>query len=242
MRQQVLLNWKASNTFGWGLLGLGLGLHWAADPDIQPLLGFPMGPNDFPGMDVVRVMALRCVVPASNQFLAELGAGKVNLRERGVLVVDALSNGFLGPNLQHHGSHNVGRCIIEDTRVGEAQARLAKYDSLLCASNWNAALLEAASSKPVTMIHEGIDDSLFFPGPRSGLLDPNRFYIFSGGKIEFRKGHDLVLLAFREFAARHDDAVLVTAWHSPWPDVSAGFQGRLGCGARQNQSGFTCLK
>jgi glycosyltransferase involved in cell wall biosynthesis len=41
--------------------------------------------------------------------------------------------------------------------------------------------------------------------------------VFSGGKLERRKGQDLVLLAFAAFAARHPDAVLVTAWHSPWP-------------------------
>jgi hypothetical protein len=40
--------------------------------------------------------------------------------------------------------------------------------------------------------------------------------VFTGGKIEFRKAQHLVLMAFREFAARHDDAVLVAAWHSPW--------------------------
>jgi glycosyltransferase involved in cell wall biosynthesis len=227
MRQQVLLNWKASNTFGWGLLGLGIGLHWANDPAIQPLMGFPMGPNDFPGLDAIRAMALRSVAPASNQFLTDLSADRVSLRERRVLVIDALSNGFMGPNLQHRGIHNIGRCVFEDTRLSEAGIRLAKYDSLLCASHWNAGLLRAVTDKPVTMIHEGIDDSQFFPGPRSGLLDPGRFYIFSGGKIEFRKGHDLVLLAFREFAARHDDAVLAAAWHSPWPEVSAGFRGKL---------------
>ena len=227
MRRQVLLNWKASNSFGWGLLGLGVVLHWASDPDVQPLMGVPMEAGDFPCNDPVRAMAMGAAVHASNRFLAELSAGKVDLRERRVLVVDALSNGFLGPHLGRHGIHNVGRCVFEDTRIADKRSRLAKYDSLLCASHWNAALLRAITPKPVTMIHEGVDHSQFFPAPRSGVLDPGRFYVFSGGKIEFRKAHDLVLLAFREFAARHDDAVLVAAWHSPWPEVSAGFQGRL---------------
>ena len=53
------------------------------------------------------------------------------------------------------------------------------------------------------------------------------FISSSNGKVEYRKGHDLVLLAFREFSRRHKDAVLVTAWHSPWPQLSAGFQGKL---------------
>ena len=64
MRRRVLLNWKASNTFGWGLVGLGLGLQWATDPDLQPLMGFPMAANDFPGMDAIRAMTLRHLVPA----------------------------------------------------------------------------------------------------------------------------------------------------------------------------------
>src|SRR5262249_61209149 len=32
---------------------------------------------------------------------------------------------------------------------------------------------------------------------------------------------------FKEFSRRHDDAVLATAWHSPWPQLSAGFKGKL---------------
>ena len=49
----------------------------------------------------------------------------------------------------------------------------------------------------------------------------------SPAEVEFRKAQDLVIRAFREFAARHDDAVLVAAWHSPWAGTSAGFQGSL---------------
>jgi glycosyltransferase involved in cell wall biosynthesis len=45
--------------------------------------------------------------------------------------------------------------------------------------------------------------------------------VFSGGKLERRKGQDLALAAFKVFAARHPDALLVTAWHSPWPKVAS---------------------
>jgi glycosyltransferase involved in cell wall biosynthesis len=236
MRRQVLLNWMAGNTFGWGLVGFGIALQWAFDPDIQALMGFPLEAAYFPGMDPVRALALAPTVFASQQLLDDIEGGNEALRERRILVVDALSNGFKGPHLDRHGFHNVGRCVFEDTHFDDARRGLAKYDSLMCASTWNAALLRSICDKPVTMIHEGIDQSLFFAAPKSGFLDPGRFYVFSGGKIEFRKAHDLVLLAFREFAARHDDAVLVAAWHSLWPQVSAGFQGkslaRLGLNAQ----------
>jgi hypothetical protein len=58
-------------------------------------------------------------------------------------------------------------------------------------------------------------------------MDSETFYVFSGGKVEFRKAQDLVLLAFKRFHERYKDSVLVTAWHSPWPQLSVGFKGRL---------------
>jgi glycosyltransferase involved in cell wall biosynthesis len=51
-------------------------------------------------------------------------------------------------------------------------------------------------------------------------LFAGRFTVFSGGKLEFRKGQDLVVRAFAIFAARHPDALLVTAWHSPFPGAA----------------------
>jgi glycosyltransferase involved in cell wall biosynthesis len=236
--QSVLMKWQASSFFGWGILGLNLFEHWAGDPDIQPLMGVHMLPQHMAGIDPLKYAVLQPAIGASNQFLDELTAGRIHLRERGVIVIDSFGNGFtpLPINVGGAGIRNVARCIFEDTRLGSSQ-RVEGYDNLLCASEWNAALLRAASRKPVTMIHEGIDHSLFFPGPRSGVLDPDCFYVFTGGKIEFRKAQDLVILAFREFAARHDDAVLVAAWNSPWPEFAAGFQGNLQAPLRRDASG-----
>jgi glycosyltransferase involved in cell wall biosynthesis len=44
----------------------------------------------------------------------------------------------------------------------------------------------------------------------------DRFVIFSGGKLEYRKGQDIVIEAFRRFQQRHPDALLLTAWHNIW--------------------------
>jgi glycosyltransferase involved in cell wall biosynthesis len=140
--------------------------------------------------------------------------------------VEGLGNGLFRPG-GLRGTKTMGRCIFEDTNLEGLDEKLARFDLLLCASQWSAELLRANCTKRGEIIFEGIDPSPFHPAPKSGLLDRSRFYIFSGGKVEFRKGHDLVLLAFREFSRRHDDAVLVTVWHSPWPQLSAGFQGKL---------------
>jgi glycosyltransferase involved in cell wall biosynthesis len=226
--QKVLMRWQAGTLSGWAVLGLNLFEHWAADPNIQPLMGVPLALVDFPGTSPLRYAAMRPAMDSSNEFLEALKAAKIDLREQAVIVIDAFGNEFAaGIGLTGQlGIRNIARCIFESTRIENTKA-IEPYDNLLCASNWAAGLLRASTDKPVTMIHEGIDHSLFFPGPRSGLLDPECFYVFTGGKIEFRKAQDLVIFAFREFAARHDDAVLVAAWHSPWHGRSAGFQANL---------------
>jgi glycosyltransferase involved in cell wall biosynthesis len=236
--QKILMRWQAGSLAGWGLLGLNLFEHWAADPDVQPLMGEPLDIRVFPGTNPLRYLAMQPAADASNRFLEALTLGKLDLREQAVVAIDPFGNGLV-PAIQRAdrgGIRNVARCIFENTRVESTKA-IESYDNLLCASEWAASVLRAVTDKPVTMIHEGIDHSLFFPGPRSGVLDPECFYVFTGGKIEFRKAQDLVVLAFREFAARHDDAVLVAAWQSPWPGMSVGFQGNLPVPLRQGANG-----
>jgi glycosyltransferase involved in cell wall biosynthesis len=224
--QPVFLNWSVSAFSGWGIVGLNLLLYWANDPDIRPLMGSPITPNDMTGVDPLKIMAAREAIMRSNQFQNELQRAKAGSRRLPVPVVEGLGNGLYFPD-GLKGTRTIGRCIFEDTRLSGLDEKLAKYDLLVCASHWSAELLRANCRKRVEIVFEGIDPSLFHPGPKSGVLDASRFYIFSGGKVEFRKGHDLVLLAFREFSRRHDDAVLVTVWHSPWPQLSLGFQGKL---------------
>jgi glycosyltransferase involved in cell wall biosynthesis len=222
--QPILLNWPASSTYGWGILGLNIFWRWANDKNVRPLMGAPIGERDLAGSDPLRIVAARDALIASNMFQRELAQS--GRRRLGFPVVHGLGNGLVGRE-SVLGTRNIGRCVFEDTRLGPLDGVLAEYDLLVCASHWNAELLKAHSSKRVEILFEGVDPSLFHPAPRAGFLDPKRFYIFSGGKVEYRKAHDLVVRAFREFALRHDDAVLVAAWHSPWPKLSAGFQGKL---------------
>ncbi len=218
----VLLNWNVNNVCGWGIVGLNLFFHWANDPDIRPLLGGPHSESEIAGTDPLRVFACR--------------GTRLNFP-----VLEGLGNGLAGPE-GLRGVPTIARCVFEYTRLSDAEKILAKYDFLVCASHWNADLLRAHAGKRVEIVFEGIDPSLFHPGPKSGLLDPNRFYVFSGGKVEYRKGHDLTLTAFREFSRRHEDAVLVTLWHSPWPQLSVGFKGKLAAPLELNREGVIDVK
>jgi len=95
---------------------------------------------------------------------------------------------------------------------------LKEYEFIVAGSSWNAAVLEEAGIQTRTVI-QGIDTDLFRPSPKRYFK--NRFVVFSGGKLEYRKGQDLVLKAFARFATKHPDALLVTAWRSQWEESIA---------------------
>jgi glycosyltransferase involved in cell wall biosynthesis len=227
----VLLAWQISNFSGWGLVGLHTFCHWALAGEIQPLMGNPIGPDE---LNFVNPMGLGQIAASATQSnrMGESIESLMRSRDGQVTldfpVVHALGNDFDTPARRLRGSRNLGRIVFEDSNtLLAARDRARDYDCLICISEWNAAALRQACSTPVALTHEGIDPAVFFPGPRSGFADPGRFYVFSGGKIEHRKAQDLVLLAFREFSARHPEAMLVTSWHNPAPRLSSGFRGRL---------------
>ena len=229
--QNVLLAWQISNFSGWGLVGLHTFCHWALSGEIQPVMGNPIGPDELNFVNPLVLGRIAANATQSNRIgesiesLMRSRNGQVRLD---FPVVHALGNDFSTPAAGLRGSRNLGRIVFEDLdTLAAAKQRARDYDCLICISEWNAAALRQACSTPVVLTHEGIDPAIFFPGPRSGFADPARFTIFSGGKIEHRKAQDLVLLAFREFSARHAEAMLVTSWHNPAPKLSSGFKGKL---------------
>jgi glycosyltransferase involved in cell wall biosynthesis len=225
-RTPVLLDWPASNTFGWGISGLNTFMAWANDRDLQPLMGAPITEDSLAGYAPERVLAIKGAIAESNRLQSYLAPFRAAAMRIDMPIVKVFGNGLHDPG-GVVGTPNIGRCIFEDTQLEKVDEKLANCDVVVCVSRWNADILRARTPKRVEVIHEGIDSTLFRPGARSGRFDQSKFYIFSGGKVEYRKGHDLVLLAFKEFSRRHDDAVLVTAWHSPWPQLSEGFRGKV---------------
>jgi glycosyltransferase involved in cell wall biosynthesis len=239
----ILLNWQAGNNFGWGIAGLNLFFHWALSEDVKPIMGHPIGDEDLAMIDPLSLYRLRAPIAESNRIIGKFQIPPGQTAQVGYPVVHPLGNLFAGANSNIYGAKNIGRIVIEDTNTfSHARDHAPRYDLFVCVSTWNANLLRQACSTDVVVNHEGIDPSVFFPGPRSGLMDPGKFYIFSGGKIEYRKAQDIVLPAFREFSAQHPDAVLVTNWHSPWPSAHVGFRGNLPVGIEADASGRLNVK
>jgi glycosyltransferase involved in cell wall biosynthesis len=239
-RRDVLLNWQMGTGFGWGLLGVNLFGQWVHDPDLRPLMGFPIDPGLLNAIDPLRKLHLSPAVEVSNAHLRTLGPCDLSIC-LDAIQIDGMGNDFLSPAMRRS-KLMIGRPVFETSAIDFARDRLARYDLLLSASRWSAGLLESATGRRAEVIHEGVDVATFCPGPRSGWMDPHRFYVFCGGKIEFRKAQDLVLLAFARFSARHADATLVTAWQSPWPHLAEGFQGRLAAPVRRAGGGLMDVK
>lgn len=112
---------------------------------------------------------------------------------------------------------NIGYCFFEDTiTVLEYTRQAAKtWDFIVAGSSWCEQYLRIGGVRNTATILQGVDGSMFYPGPKRDLAD--RFVVFSGGKFELRKGQDLVIAAMKTFMERHDDVLLSSAWHNQWP-------------------------
>lgn len=215
-QRPLFFEWGVSTLFGWGIYGLNLLRHWPGAP------AYSLSPIDLQslrGMDALGLRWLAQRLVDSDQMRLYVAQCPEGAKLDGV-VLHSLGNAFSGSTRPRAGGR-VGRAtggviFFEDTRLPRAAEICAEYDVVVTGSSWGEQILRSAGAGNVATVIQGVDTSLFHPAPRAGAL-AGRFAVFSGGKLEHRKGQDLVLLAFRAFAARHAEAVLVTCWHSPWP-------------------------
>ncbi|WP_075217563.1 glycosyltransferase family 4 protein [Mongoliimonas terrestris] len=223
MRRRVVIHWGVSSFFGWGVYGLNLALHWSLDPLVEPLTSYPLRPDQV----VVDPLKERLLAPfrAESRGLQEkLAAFSNRTVTADGPVLAALGNDFrvsaLANDLTLAGTPTIGVVFFEIPHLdADTVARAKALPLIVAGSTWNERILREHGVERVTTVIQGIDPTLFHPAPRAGWM-PGRFLVFSGGKLELRKGQDLVIAAFRRFAERHRDALLVTAWHSPWPQFA----------------------
>ena len=139
------------------------------------------------------------------------------MRVHGLDVIHAFGNNPREEGVALWGDRNIGMIFYEDTRFDPTSLDLLRrMDVVVCGSRYNETLLREAGLDNVRTVWQGIDPTETRPQPRLRRWG-DKFVVFSGGKLEFRKGQDIVLAAFRRFQQSHPDALLVTAWHSFWP-------------------------
>ena len=220
----VLFQWGVSSYYGWGVYGLNLLLAWAARPGFRPASLQRIDPAEL-DLDPLERESVAPALRRSAQVLEGLQAMAGRQVTSAHLVLHAINNGMVRGRAAHAvdvlGTPQVGVAFLDAAHAEPGAAeRLRGYEMLVAGSSWNRDLLLRAGAARVELVLQGVDVSHFHPAPRRNLF-PGRFVVFSGGKLEYRKGQDLVLLAFRRFAERHPDALLLTAWSSPWPEAAA---------------------
>jgi glycosyltransferase involved in cell wall biosynthesis len=116
------------------------------------------------------------------------------------------------------GTRTVGYTFFENSRLpADALTKAARYDHLAAGSTTCAERLVAAGLPSVSTVIQGIDPTVFCPAPVERRYFRDQFVIFSGGKLELRKGQDVVVRAVQLLQAKYRDVLLVTAWNNPWP-------------------------
>jgi glycosyltransferase involved in cell wall biosynthesis len=217
---KVAISWQLHEGFGWGLVGVHTALY-LAEHGRPPLLATEPDWQALRAGNRERLASLEGVATQVNELLGLHAPNPVVLEE--FVVLHALFARFIAfPMSQRlRGGRNVGLLALEDTLLDEPSVQRARtYDRVVVHSTYNREVL-AAHGIDAGLALQGVDPTEMAPQPRRGRF-AGRFVVFSGGKLEHRKGHDIVVAAFTRFHRRHPEALLATAWENLWPKSAGG--------------------
>ncbi|MGE4064738.1 MAG: glycosyltransferase family 4 protein [Rhodospirillaceae bacterium] len=215
--QEIGIGWQVGVASGWGTYGTNLAVELVRR-GIAPALFFVADPLV---LTQAQAGVLGAALARHAHWRAERGKGEVRA---GFPILHALGDKLDFPPVLRalHGTPDIGVVFFESALIPRENIAIAsRFAKIVTGSTWNADILKRHGFTNVVNCFQGVDLDTFAPGPKSGRF-AGRFAIFSGGKLEYRKGQDLVVAAFKKFHARHRDALLVTAWHNPWPQAAQG--------------------
>jgi glycosyltransferase involved in cell wall biosynthesis len=202
--------WPLKAFIGWGQLGINIAIELHRSKMMMPvLLVDPPQSQD----------------PLLTSFFAKIVEQGASYRKSSDIdfpVLFSVGTDFLENPLGRSlsGKVNIAIIVIEHSKISsQGQERAKRFRVFAAASDWIAKTLSEHGIRDVFTWHQGVDLSRFHPAPRRKLF-PDRFVIFSGGALQIRKGQDTVVAAFRAFRERHSDALLITAWGNPYPQIA----------------------
>lgn len=215
--KHVGIGWTVGVPSGWGTYGSSLAIELART-GIEPAI-FLFSPEM--RLPPAQLELLRPAILKHQEWRAAAARGNLAL-DFPLLV--ALGDGLAFADMVGgaRGRPYVGVPFFESAVIPAKNLEDAKrFDLIVAGSTWNADVLARHGVANVRTCLQGVDLAAFKPRPKTDRF-AGRFVVFSGGKLEYRKGQDLVVAAFKRFHERHDDALLLTAWHNPWPQIAKG--------------------
>ena len=201
--KKLFFDWGISDHTGWGVYGSNLLLSGMRDPR------FEIYPIDWPPSFIYPLNPIIAL-----EIDKYLGNKPLNtIINDGDILLTALGNSVDKKDLE--GCHKeIGVIFFEASPLAHQDIeKLKKFTSIITGSTWNHQLLKNWGINNQLVI-QGVDTDLFRPLKKKFLGD--RVVVFSGGKLEFRKGQDIALKAFSIFSEKHEDALLISCWRSPW--------------------------
>jgi len=197
-------NFGVSDQFGWGIYGFNL----VVEAYLQKL---------FVPIPLAGINFLIPLDPISHRIFSDLEStwkSSPTIRT-GDTVLVGLGNSGVQKLATEEKTKQIGLIFFEHNRLPEDEIKsLREFDLVVAGSTWNLDKLKEYGVDRSKLIIQGVNSELFRPLPKRVLKD--RFVVFSGGKLEYRKGQDLVVTAFSRFAEKHKDALLIASWNSPW--------------------------
>ena len=232
----IYFDWRVDSYTGWGNFGqqfvrqASLGGHRVSNI---------LNPTKLEGMSPLTRQFYDDFDAHSKADKAEVERNGV-LKDKGSLFFMALG-GSWEKNIERFsrfeniiGTVPVGVLAFESNRVPEEaiQAMNKRLAGVICVSGVNYRTLQRCGLERTAHIIQGVAPDVFCPPlvPSVGSSGHNeKFYIFAGGKLEVRKGQDAIIRAFKHIQKAIPQAVLVTAWHTPYQtDFLKGFNNRAG--------------
>ncbi|TSA52859.1 MAG: glycosyltransferase family 1 protein [Planctomycetaceae bacterium] len=206
----LYLVFPLGNNFGWGVCGKYLAKELAKITATK-LLANPDEMNKI--NDELDHLFLKSVFADREAFATGL---------KGALP-EPVIQAIMGHNLlpienKIKGKPNIGYTFFEHSFLPSQSIEDARqiFDIVVAGSSWCENVLKQHGLQNTGCILQGVDRTIFNACENQKTLFDDKFVIFSGGKLEFRKGQDLVIRAFKVLQDKYDDVLLVNSWFNPW--------------------------
>lgn len=211
---KIFLIMPRGTAHGWGVCGRYLASELAELVNLH----FITEPFEFKNIGNVNQFEVlsKCFLPVEQLNGSKDANGNICAN---VPIIQAITGVDFLPYLTHiQGSITVGYTFFENNILSEKNLKQAEnyYDLIATGSHWCEDVLKSYNFPKTKTVIQGIDPVLFHQMEQKEMHQ-DYFVIFSGGKLEFRKGQDLVIRAVKVIQEKYKDVLLVTSWFNNWP-------------------------
>ena len=217
--KRLAVSWQLSDIHGWGIFGLNLIQTLVRHGPVPPMI---LTEPTLLEVSKEELQELQPLISEMREVIEKIKARGQSAHSAQIAVLHALGPDFKQGEASNmlSGEPNIGFTFYEKGKfAADAIERANAYDRILAGSSWNRDYGRASGIRDIEFVSQGVDTSLFYPSSPSNAYS-DHFTIFSGGKLELRKGQDLVVAAFKIFHDRHPDSLLITSWQNHWPKTA----------------------